>query len=261
MSLEELREFLQERIAQTFFYSDDVVIEQLQDSMTELRKLKLDLPPPGAAHGADRRGRGYSLTFCGFLMIFVFSGKLEELPRNPLGQELPVLLSPLQAPRGRLAQAGGLHISSISPDQSPSKDPRDPPLPSPDPVIIHSQAPLTPDGSPLTGPPPYQPPEGHSGVAANRSSPLRITDAASEAESSAATAERSSCRVPWTLVGPAAPPASGLAQSGSLCAAEQVEDAQLVQLLEEASASTARTDLNQDPSGASETQTADERIY
>lgn len=47
MSLEDLREFLQERIAQTFFYSDDVIIEQLQASMTELRKMKLDLPPPG----------------------------------------------------------------------------------------------------------------------------------------------------------------------------------------------------------------------
>lgn len=49
MSLEELREFLQERIAQTFFHSDDLIIEQLQVSMMELRKMKLDLPPPGTA--------------------------------------------------------------------------------------------------------------------------------------------------------------------------------------------------------------------
>ena len=47
MSLEELREFLQERIAQTFFCSDDLIVEQLQAAMTELRKMKLDLPPPG----------------------------------------------------------------------------------------------------------------------------------------------------------------------------------------------------------------------
>lgn len=47
MSLEELREFLLERIAEKYFYSDDMVIEQLQASMTELRKMKLDLPPPG----------------------------------------------------------------------------------------------------------------------------------------------------------------------------------------------------------------------
>ena len=224
MSLEELREFLQENIAHTFIYSDDVVVEQLQASMTELRKMKLDLPPPGAAHGGGGCGRGYSLRFCRFLMVFVFSGKPEELPRNPLGQELPVLLSPLQA--------GGLHISSASPA------PRDPPLPSPDPIIIHSQAPPTPDGSPLTGPPPYRPPEDHSGAAADRSSPLRITDA-----------KQCPFRGPWTL---------GPVQSGSPCAAEQQE---------ETSAWTVHTDQNQDqnqnqnPSEALETQPAGERLY
>lgn len=48
MSLEELRDFLQERISRTLLLSDDVMVEQLQASMTELRKMKLDLPPPGA---------------------------------------------------------------------------------------------------------------------------------------------------------------------------------------------------------------------
>lgn len=47
MSLEELREFLQEKIAESFELSDDTVIDQLQVSMTELRKMKLDLPSPG----------------------------------------------------------------------------------------------------------------------------------------------------------------------------------------------------------------------
>lgn len=47
MSLEELREFLQEKIAESLELSDDMVIEQLQVSMTELRKMKLDLPSPG----------------------------------------------------------------------------------------------------------------------------------------------------------------------------------------------------------------------
>ncbi|XP_037102738.1 USP6 N-terminal-like protein [Syngnathus acus] len=133
MSLEELREFLLERIAQTFFYSDDIVIEQLQASMTELRKMKLDFPPPG---------------------------KPEELPRKPLGQELPLLLSPLEPSRGKRSSASGcpkaglsFHIisnqpDSISPDQTLCKDINDlhsvndeeVPLPSPDPVIIHNQA-------------------------------------------------------------------------------------------------------------------------
>lgn len=47
MSLEDLREFLQDRIASSFSMSDDVVVDHLQSSMSELRRMKLDLPPPG----------------------------------------------------------------------------------------------------------------------------------------------------------------------------------------------------------------------
>lgn len=109
--------------------------------------------------------------------VFFFPGKVEELPRKPLGQEMPVVLSPVQPSGGKPSAAGALslHIithqpDSISPDQSPSKDPRDleafdaeeppPPLPSPEPVLIHSQATPSPDGCPLAGPPPYRPPGG-----------------------------------------------------------------------------------------------------
>ncbi|XP_034051525.1 USP6 N-terminal-like protein [Thalassophryne amazonica] len=230
MSLEELREFLQERIAQTFYASDDLVIEQLQVSMNELRKMKLDLPPPG---------------------------KADELPRKPLGQELPVLLSPVRPGRGKLSSASGFpradlrfHIishqpDSISPDQSPSKDPRDldavdeeeTQLPSPDPIIIHSQASLTPDGSPLMGPPPYQPPGSQAEViTAHRSPPSETisitgtasaaqiteersqdsTDDTSVADCSSLSTKQSSCRVPRTISAPVAQVASpllGLTQS------------------------------------------------
>ncbi|NXS39933.1 US6NL protein, partial [Balaeniceps rex] len=58
MTLEDLREFLQEKIAASLQYEDDAIIEQLQVSMTELRKMKFDLPPPA---------------------------KPEEFPRKPLG--------------------------------------------------------------------------------------------------------------------------------------------------------------------------------
>lgn len=51
MTLEDLREFLQEKIAASLQYEDDAVIEQLQVSMTELRKMKFDLPPPGGYRG------------------------------------------------------------------------------------------------------------------------------------------------------------------------------------------------------------------
>lgn len=48
LSMEELVQFLQETLAHNFYFEDDIVIEQLQASMTELRKAKLDLPAPGA---------------------------------------------------------------------------------------------------------------------------------------------------------------------------------------------------------------------
>ncbi|XP_046878915.1 USP6 N-terminal-like protein isoform X3 [Hypomesus transpacificus] len=62
LSMEELVEFLQVALAKDFFFEDDFVIEQLQNSMTELRKSKLELPPPG---------------------------KEDELPKKPLGQLPP----------------------------------------------------------------------------------------------------------------------------------------------------------------------------
>lgn len=62
LSMEELVEFLQETLAKDFFFEDDFVIEQLQISMVELKRAKLDLPEPG---------------------------KEDEYPRKPLGQLPP----------------------------------------------------------------------------------------------------------------------------------------------------------------------------
>ncbi|XP_061570149.1 USP6 N-terminal-like protein isoform X2 [Cololabis saira] len=47
LSMEDLVEFLQVSLAKNFYFEDDTVIEQLQASMTELRRAKLDLPSPG----------------------------------------------------------------------------------------------------------------------------------------------------------------------------------------------------------------------
>lgn len=47
LSMEELVEFLQETLAKDFFFEDDFVIEQLQVSMSELKRAKLDVPEPG----------------------------------------------------------------------------------------------------------------------------------------------------------------------------------------------------------------------
>ncbi|XP_067915587.1 USP6 N-terminal-like protein isoform X2 [Heterodontus francisci] len=47
LSMEDLIEFLQESLAKDFFFDDDFVIDQLQNSMSELKRSKLDLPPAG----------------------------------------------------------------------------------------------------------------------------------------------------------------------------------------------------------------------
>ncbi|XP_052645883.1 USP6 N-terminal-like protein isoform X1 [Harpia harpyja] len=59
LQMEELVEFLQESLAKDFFYEDDFVIDQLQNSLSELKRAKLDLP---------------------------VAGKEDEFPKKPLGQ-------------------------------------------------------------------------------------------------------------------------------------------------------------------------------
>ncbi|XP_057259748.1 USP6 N-terminal-like protein isoform X1 [Pezoporus wallicus] len=59
LRMEELAEFLQDTLAKNFFYEDDYVIDHLQNSMSELKRAKLDLPVPG---------------------------KEDEFPKKPMGQ-------------------------------------------------------------------------------------------------------------------------------------------------------------------------------
>ncbi|XP_075281754.1 uncharacterized protein LOC104335353 isoform X2 [Opisthocomus hoazin] len=99
MTLEDLREFLQEKIAASLQYEDDAVIEQLQVSMTELRKMKFDLPPPA---------------------------KSEEFPRKPLGLELS--LNPV-AVKGNVAangQNGRVGEHPLDREPHPDRGPRAP---------------------------------------------------------------------------------------------------------------------------------------
>ncbi|KAM7396473.1 hypothetical protein PAMP_019509 [Pampus punctatissimus] len=142
--LEDLREFLQEQLAASFLMSDDVVVEQLQAAMSELRSKKLGQPPPA---------------------------KSEELPKKPLGQERPVLLQPLQ-PDSPPEDKTNLQLQSqpnteasetdsITLHQTPSPaKPQDsrslsgantPSLLSPDPLVVHIQK--TPLLQPCRAPP------------------------------------------------------------------------------------------------------------
>ncbi|XP_069557960.1 USP6 N-terminal-like protein [Brachyistius frenatus] len=154
LQLEDLREFLQEQLADSFFLPDDVVVEQLQVAMSDLRSKKLDQPPPA---------------------------KSEELPKMPLGQERPVLLLPLK-PDSHLEvkiqlqphsqpDAGSQQTDGITPHQAPSPaEPQDsrslsrantPSLLSPDPVVVHTEG--TPSPRPCRAPP--MPPKANKSCA------------------------------------------------------------------------------------------------
>lgn len=142
LPLEDLREFLQEELSVSFFLPDDVVIEQLQMAMSELRSKKLHHPPPA---------------------------KSEELPRKPLGQERPGPNHPdsplevkidLQEHSQCSTDVQETDSISLHPTTSPleAEDCRSitPSLPSSDPVEVHS--PIKPCRPPPTPPKVKKPP-------------------------------------------------------------------------------------------------------
>ncbi|XP_028254963.1 USP6 N-terminal-like protein isoform X1 [Parambassis ranga] len=92
LSMEELVEFLQVTLSKNFYFEDDFVIEQLQASMTELRRAKLELPAPG---------------------------KEEEFPMKPLGQLPPELAAPVL---NHVAN-GQSHAELVEPPRDPSPIP------------------------------------------------------------------------------------------------------------------------------------------
>ncbi|XP_045080988.1 USP6 N-terminal-like protein isoform X3 [Coregonus clupeaformis] len=251
MNLEDLREFLQEKIALSFLYSDDVIIDQLQASMAELSKMKLDFPPPA---------------------------KPEELPWKALGLELPVLLTPLKPPSGVTPDPGtkrpgagglGLHLIThqpevISQDDSPSKEDRKDKEAlnreeEEDPILIHTiQAQVTPDGPPQAGagPPPYEPPGGNEhnvmgqpailmplvvqqGTNTPPQYPMEEPTLTAPVAPLSLSPPQLPCRVPRTQSAPVAQAAqqpTGLAQSESrlVGVGERAEDGYLARLLEQA---------------------------
>uniref|UniRef100_A0A3B5LU59 Rab-GAP TBC domain-containing protein n=1 Tax=Xiphophorus couchianus TaxID=32473 RepID=A0A3B5LU59_9TELE len=87
LSMEELVEFLQVTLAKDFFLEDDFVIEQLQASMTELRRAKLDFPPPANE---------------------------DEFPKKPLGQLPPEVAEPQMN-----------HVGNGQSHTEPAEPPRD----------------------------------------------------------------------------------------------------------------------------------------
>lgn len=110
---------------------------------------------------------------------FPFLAKSDELPKKPLGQERPVLLLPLQ-PDPPLEVKMNLQphkqpdteaqeTNSITPHQTPPchavpRDSKTPPLPSPDPIVVHTQATPSPLMSRKTPPLPPKADKRHAEV-------------------------------------------------------------------------------------------------
>uniref|UniRef100_UPI0037E79B7E USP6 N-terminal-like protein isoform X2 n=1 Tax=Semicossyphus pulcher TaxID=241346 RepID=UPI0037E79B7E len=92
LTMEELVEFLQATLSKDFFFDDDFVIDQLQTSMTELRRAKLDLPAPG---------------------------KEDEFPKKPLGQLPPEVVVDGANHVGN----GQSHVEPVEPPRDPSPVP------------------------------------------------------------------------------------------------------------------------------------------
>ncbi|XP_028305423.1 USP6 N-terminal-like protein isoform X2 [Gouania willdenowi] len=95
LTMEDLVEFLQVSLSKTFYLEDDAVIEQLQASVSELRRAKLELPAPG---------------------------KEDEFPKKPLGQLPPDLAAPLVNHVGN----GESHAEPAEPPREPSPAPERP---------------------------------------------------------------------------------------------------------------------------------------
>ncbi|XP_051779566.1 USP6 N-terminal-like protein [Erpetoichthys calabaricus] len=122
MSLEDLREFLQETISRSFCLNDDTMVEQLQTSMSELRKMKLELPPPA---------------------------KPDEFPKEKLGVERSITLVPIEPPQPangnkKPARAESVDLQiEVAEEKSPASESTVAPdhivtVPSPEPVLVHA---------------------------------------------------------------------------------------------------------------------------
>ncbi|XP_057185935.1 USP6 N-terminal-like protein isoform X2 [Triplophysa rosa] len=130
MSLEDLRELLQEKISSSFNMSDDMVIEHLQSSMSELRRMKLDLPPPA---------------------------KGDEFPKITLGEERPIILCPvIHTECVSIPAATHYNQTSTKPHTedtssfNQSNDEHIPSITSPSSVPVHTQSSSNPSPSQAT---------------------------------------------------------------------------------------------------------------
>ncbi|XP_017267111.1 USP6 N-terminal-like protein isoform X2 [Kryptolebias marmoratus] len=90
LSMEELVEFLQVTLAKDFFYEDDFVVEQLQASMTELRRAKLELPAPAKDEEFPKKQLGQLPPDVATVLNHVGNGQSHTEPAEPPRSSSPV---------------------------------------------------------------------------------------------------------------------------------------------------------------------------
>ncbi|XP_061817293.1 USP6 N-terminal-like protein isoform X1 [Nerophis lumbriciformis] len=90
MSMEELVDFLQVSLSKNFIFEDDFVIEQLQASMVELRRVKLELPAPGKEEEFPKKPLGQLPELAPAAMNHVGNGQSHAEPAEPPKQPSPV---------------------------------------------------------------------------------------------------------------------------------------------------------------------------
>lgn len=132
-SMEDLVKFLQVTLSKDFFFEDDIVIEQLQNSMSELKRYKLDLPPPGNEEELPKKPLGQLPPEPAGLTAATTNHVANGQPVGPTGEDPP----PHSSPAASVSkQAESVHITDGSPERYQESRPSS----SPDKVHHPSQS-------------------------------------------------------------------------------------------------------------------------
>ncbi|KAL4658450.1 USP6 N-terminal-like protein isoform X2 [Arapaima gigas] len=103
LSMEELVEFLQVSLSKDFIFEDDLVIEQLQTCMSELKRAKLELPPPGKEDELPKKLLG-------------------ELPSEPLPTTNHVVNGQTQSSQLESPKKGSSSPKGVRPEEGPDEE-------------------------------------------------------------------------------------------------------------------------------------------
>ncbi|XP_042296653.1 uncharacterized protein LOC121916017 [Sceloporus undulatus] len=138
MTLEDLREFLQEKIAASLLFEDDIVIEQLQASMAELRKMKFDLPPPAKSEEFPKKilGLELSLNLVSAKSSVAANGQQKAVSDQNQDKDVLIQPSPDKSPSPPNETIGSRYVAKH--ESTSLSQPNGLPLPAEEAVMDHS---------------------------------------------------------------------------------------------------------------------------